>query len=319
MFCPGAVFYTIRDLLSHCKKNHFVCHQCDSAHNNQNSLKEHMVTEHPEQPAQAGPEGACKGFVCGRCSIYCSTAATFRVHLTTHKKTLCPFCPQKFYDAASWNKHVSMKHSDRSDRKLNCRLAPDCNMMFNNMKELGIHSRQAHKDCTHLGVIIKIVLTVTGRSMPWSSIEGLMERRHGDATHCTEDKKDRYKCSLCPETFDQVAQLLSHIQVHKENKYKCDECEWYFYLIAGLTCHGQDCHDTKYHACMWCVEYFDNADALHTHIRCSIILNVLFVMTFLPQLKNWRNTSGKNHGGLQPSEQELQTQRCREERLEQSE
>ena len=26
VFCPGAVFYTIRDLLSHCKKNHFVCH-----------------------------------------------------------------------------------------------------------------------------------------------------------------------------------------------------------------------------------------------------------------------------------------------------
>ena len=122
-------------------------------------------------------------------------------------------------------------------------------------------------------------------------------RSHGketwDATHSTEDKKDRYKCSLCPETFDQVAQLLSHTQVHEENKYKCDECEWHFYLIAGLTGHGQDCHDTRYHACSWHVEYFDNADALHTHIRRNITLNVLFVMTFLPQLKTWRNTSEK--------------------------
>ena len=84
-----------------------------------------MVTEHPEQPAQAGPEeGARKGFVCGRCSMYCSTVATFRIHTATHKKTPCPFCPQKFYDAASRNKHVSIKHSDRRDRKLNCRLAP---------------------------------------------------------------------------------------------------------------------------------------------------------------------------------------------------
>ena len=101
VFCPGAVFYTIRDLLSHCKKNHFVCHQCDSAHKDQNSLKQHMVTTHPEQPTQAGPEGACKGFVCGKCSMYCGTAATFRVHLATHKKTPCPFCPQKFFDGAS--------------------------------------------------------------------------------------------------------------------------------------------------------------------------------------------------------------------------
>ena len=37
-----------------------------------------MVTEHPEQPAQAdSEEGARKGFVCGRCNMYSSTAATF--------------------------------------------------------------------------------------------------------------------------------------------------------------------------------------------------------------------------------------------------
>ena len=251
-------------MISHCKKSHFVCHQCDSAHKDQNTLKQHIVTKHPEQPSQAGPEGARKGFVCGRCSMYCGTAATFRVHLATHKKTPCPFCPQKFFDGASRNKHISIKHSDRSDKKLNCRLAPNCRQTFNNIKELGIHSRQAHwkmfpfrcnyKDCFDC----------------YRTIDALVKhcRSHGketwDATHSTEDKKNRYKCSLCPETFDQVAQLLSHTQVHEENKYKCDECEWHFYLIAGLTCHGQDCHNTRYHACSWCVEYFDNADTLHT-------------------------------------------------------
>ena len=180
VFCPGAVFYTLRDLLSHCKKNHFVCHQCDSAHNDKNSLKQHMVTEHPEQPAQAGSEeGAHKGFVCGRCSMYCSTATTFRVNIATHKKTPCPFCPQKFYDAASWNKHVSVKHSDRCERKLNCRLALNCKQTFNNMKELGIHSRQAHwkmfpfrcnyKDCFDCYRMIDALVKHSG----------LMERRHG--------------------------------------------------------------------------------------------------------------------------------------------
>ena len=208
VFCPGTVFYTIRDLLSHCKKNHFVCHQCDSAHNNQNSLKQHMVTEHPEQPAQAGSgEGAHKGFVYFRCGMYCSTATTFRVHLTTHKKTPCPFCPQKFYDAASRNKHVSVKHSDRGDRKLNCRLAPDCKTTFNNMKELGIHSRQVRWTCTCLGVIIKIVFTVTGRSMPWSSTADLMERRHG--TQLTSQRTRRIGTSvLCVRKH--LTKLLSY-------------------------------------------------------------------------------------------------------------
>ena len=117
LFCPGAVFYTLRDLLSHCKKNHFVCNKCDSAHADQDTFRKHMATEHPEQPAKAGPEeGARKGFVCNRCGMYCSTAATFKIHVATHKRTTCPFCPQKFFDAASRNKHVSVKHSDRSEQ-----------------------------------------------------------------------------------------------------------------------------------------------------------------------------------------------------------
>ena len=320
VFCPSAVFYTLRDLLSHCKENHFVCHQCDSAHNDQNSLKEHMVTEHPEQPAQAGSEGSArKGFVCGKCSMYCSTVATFRIHIATHKKTPCPFCPQKFYDAASWNKHVSIKHSNRHDRKLNCRLAPDCKKTFNNMKELGIHSRQVHKDMYPFRCNYKDCFDC------YRTIDALVKhgRTHGketwDATHCTEDKKDRYKCSLCPETFDQVAQLLSHTQVHEENKYKCDECEWSFYLIAILTCHGQDCHDTRHHACMWCVEYFDNVDELHTHIRRKHHFECTICYDVSPTAEELEEHIKEKHGGLQPGEQELQTQRHREEKLEQSE
>ena len=320
VFCPSAVFYTLQDLLSHCKENHFVCHQCDSVHNDQNSLKHHMVTEHPEQPAQAGlGGGAHKGFVCGRCSMYYSTAATFKIHIATHKKTPCPFCPQKFYDAASRNKHVSAKHSDRRDRKLNCRLAPDCNETFNNMKELGIHSRQAHRDMYPFRCNYKDCFDC------YRMIDALVQhsRTHGketwDVTHHTEDKKDWYKCSLCPEIFDQVAQLLSHTQVHEQNKYKCDECDWRFYLIAGLTCHGQDCHDTRHHACTWCVEYFDNVDDLHTHIRHKHHFECTICYDVSPTAEELEEHIKEKHGGLQPGEQELQTQRRREEKLEQSE
>ena len=39
IFCPGELFYTRRDLLAHCKKNHCVCHDCDSVHKDQDALK----------------------------------------------------------------------------------------------------------------------------------------------------------------------------------------------------------------------------------------------------------------------------------------
>ena len=105
----------------------------------------------------------------------------------------------------------------------------------------------------------------------YRTIDALVKhcKTHGRETWDTtaKERKIRYKCSLCTETFDSVAQLLSHTPVHEENKYKCDECDWQFSLIAGLTLHGKDCHDTRHHACSWRVEYFNNVDALYAHIK----------------------------------------------------
>ena len=52
-------------------------------------------------------------------------------------------------------------------------------MTFNNIKELGITQGRHIGKCSLSGVIIKVVLTVTERLMPWSSTARLMERRHG--------------------------------------------------------------------------------------------------------------------------------------------
>ena len=124
---------------------------------------------------------------------------------------------------------------------------------------------------------------------------------------------------MCPKTFDLVAQLLSHTQVHEENKYKCDECDWHFYLIPGLTLHGRDCHDMRYHACMWCVEYFDSSDELHTHIRSKHHFECTICHDVSPTAEDLEEHGKQKHGGLQPDEQELQIQRRREEKMEQSE
>ena len=146
-----------------------------------------------------------------------------------------------------------------------------------------------------------------------------MEGGHGMQHTAQRTRRDQHKCSLCPETFGWVAQLLFHTQVHDENKYKCDECEWRFYLIAALTCHGQDCHDTGCHTCSWCVEYFDNADTLHTHMGCKHHFECTICCGISPVAEDLEERIRGKHGGFQPSGQELQTQRHREERLEQGE
>ena len=68
-----------------------------------------------------------------------------------------------------------------------------------------------------------------------------------------------------------------------------------------------------------CVEYFDNAEALYTHIRnrhhfeCTICYDVSHTAEDLDEHIK------EKHGGSQPSEQEIQAQRCMEQRLEREE
>ena len=58
------------------------------------------------------------GFTCSICKMYSPTPASFRIHLSVHRKTPCPFCPEKFFNPASRNLHIRKKHKDRRDRQL---------------------------------------------------------------------------------------------------------------------------------------------------------------------------------------------------------
>ena len=144
------------------------------------------------------------------------------------------------------------------------------------------------------------------------TIEGLLKhgKTHGkeswDDTPTPEDKKQWYICSLCGETFDKLAELMTHTRVHSENKYKCDKCDWHFYLISVLSLHGWDCHDTRHYACEWCVEYFDSAERLHTHIQSKHHFKCSICYDYFPTEDELRDHEKKKHGGLQPDEQELQ-------------
>ena len=69
---------------------------------------------------------------------------------------------------------------------------------------------------------------------------------------------------------------------------------------------------------MWCVEYFDSADGLHAHIRSKHHFECSICHDISPTAEEEEHGK-KKHGGLQPDEQELEMQRCREEKQEQSE
>ena len=55
-YCADLVFYTIQDLVKHCKINHVSCDHCDSFHRDDNeSLQSHISCQHQRAPPQQPP------------------------------------------------------------------------------------------------------------------------------------------------------------------------------------------------------------------------------------------------------------------------
>ena len=182
-FCPDWVFYTVQDLARHCQINHLVCDPCNSVFRNEEALQAHNRRHHQAPqvpqvvapstatsppPGAEAPEGepnkprtddratgtgtaseanvrpARPGFRCGICQRFSPTGELHKIHLFTHKKIICQFCPQKFFNTASRDAHIREKHHDRTARLLVCKLAPGCKVRFQSTRELGIHMRHEH-------------------------------------------------------------------------------------------------------------------------------------------------------------------------------
>ena len=49
-FHPNFIFYTMDDLVRHCKQNHLMCNQCNTMANNRTALELHFSKYHPKSP-----------------------------------------------------------------------------------------------------------------------------------------------------------------------------------------------------------------------------------------------------------------------------
>ena len=87
------------------------------------------------------------GWKCGICQVYCPTGASYKIHLSTHKKVQCAFCPQKFFNTRSLDQHVRERHQDQPGRQaqVSCRCSPNCQEKFPSMKEMEIHMRHHNR------------------------------------------------------------------------------------------------------------------------------------------------------------------------------
>ena len=302
-FDPNIIFYMKDDLVLHCKQNHVLCKLCDTMSVNQASLEEHYRKRHPKslppkvqptatsspnpadeleseqvepsqedqaktqpqpQPDQPTPAiqanvhpvcGPTGKYTCNLCKKSFGTMANFRLHLNIHCKVSCKFCYRKFLNVSSMDEHVKEVHKVRKLPQDHCKLE-SCTEWFGTQIESLRHLRNKHRS------LLRYRCKKCKDS--FFTVEELF-RHHKihDKNHLPFEAK--WSCSRCGEIFDNLTQLMEHTRIHTENSYECDECNWRFTLISELTIHGREFHDTREHACYWCMRYFQTPELLLQH------------------------------------------------------
>ena len=314
-FDPNIIFYTKDDLVLHCKQNHILCKLCDTMSVNQASLEEHYRRRHPKslppkvQPAatsspnpvdepeseqvepsqedqaktQPQPDqptlvmqanvcpvcGPTGKYTCNLCKKSFGRMANFRLHLNVHCKVSCKFCYRKFLNVSSMDEHVQEVHKVSKLPQYHCKLE-SCTEWFGTQIETFRHLRNKHRS--------SLRYRCKKCKDSFFTVEELF-RHHKihDKNHLPFEAK--WSCSRCREIFDNLTQLMEHTRIHTENSYECDECNWRFTLISELTIHGREFHDTREHACYWCMRYFQTPELLLQHrnrehnFECSMCNN----------------------------------------------
>ena len=225
------------------------------------SQEDQAKTQPQPQPDQPSPViqanihpvcGPTSKYTCNLCKKSFGTRANFRLHLNIHRKVSCKFCYRKFLNVSSMDEHVKEVHKVSKLPQYHCKLE-SCTEWFGTQIESFRHLRNEHRS------LLRYRCKKCKDS--FFTVEELF-RHHKihDKNHLPFEAK--WSCSRCGEIFDNLTQLMEHTRIHTENSYECDECNWRFTLISELTIHGCEFHDTREHACHWCMRYYQTPELL---------------------------------------------------------
>ena len=159
-----------------------------------------------------------QGFTCESCKVFCPTRTSYKIHVTTHKKVMCPHFPQKFFNEGECDVHILERHKNKLKGKISCRLAPDCEAKFSSVKEVRIHCRRHHQANFPWRCSVKDCYEC------FPSITDLFCHAERCHDHKVYSENRRFTCSICKKLFDTLDELMIHTGVHPNNRFGCDEC-----------------------------------------------------------------------------------------------
>ena len=223
----GNEFQYNEDLKTHiCAIKKFKCFSCeDKEFNNPGELQKHLNSVH---------EGV-------------------KIH-TSLRKHACDKCNQRFFDAWSLKRHVSVVHEEKE--RCTCKI---CEKSFKYKTQLNRHVTYVHEgkkfQCHECGkgLASKSSLKIHIVShygvkyhhchiCPLSFTQSSALKRHITIIH---EGRKKYKCDICGQSFGQSNNLKQHlVNSHLEDKnFECEKCNYRCKNIWTLKSHVAHVHE----------------------------------------------------------------------------
>ncbi|XP_050101633.1 RE1-silencing transcription factor-like [Anopheles aquasalis] len=257
--------------LNHSRERNFPCEECDKRFFTKYDLAKHMSTHTGERP-----------YVCVICRAAFSRSTLLTRHQTVHKdqpKYRCVYCGREFLAPADLGKHMA---NHEKTRPFQCSSCPKSFRYKQGLERHEVtHAANQPFKCEycHLSFMSKVKLsrhlTAHAGSRPYpcrmcsksfllshhltrhlrshgtsdqaqyrcSDCEKVFKDQNSLIYHSAQHATESLTCPLCREHFEDVEQVVEHIQCHSDTpQFLCDYCDLMFISQAKLEAHWKQMH-----------------------------------------------------------------------------
>ena len=254
----------------------YACDLCDKSYSHKQSLKSHMIRDHPTELFPKGTDADNGDPVqCLHCSMTFEYASLLDRHLATHnmskRQFACTICDKSYALEKSLQWHMGKSHSVMSYQ---CGV---CEENFKLANELTRHKNEVHAN--------KKLFHCNECNQEFVRLDNLNrhKKKHGVRTcdickvtfqtqktlkvhirlHHTEEKF--YPCDQCSQLLSSKHSLERHMEIHEVKK--CNICKKTFTGRANLKNHMLGHTAKKMHPCNECDNLFSSSQSLHRHTK----------------------------------------------------
>ena len=229
----------------------FTCSICDLYFDSEQSLSNHMKSDHQYRPDLVRTESTVMKYKCDFCDKEFQLKSLLETHIQSeHETFICDLCNKVLGSSDALTQH---KSTHRAAKNFKC---SKCDELFRWRAEYRRHAETVHgqkiTDMTTCNICNKQIVS----------------KRLNEHIKSVHGNERPFHCKQCTKRFAKPSELRNHLRTHTgERPFECDICNASFAYSHILTRHKKYHDGTKKFTCNVCSKSFLQKNDLIKHSR----------------------------------------------------